>query len=107
MAAVTDYWLTFRIDSETINGATSGQRRKALYDEIARISGTWWIEPTSFVLFDSEMEIGPIASMLKAKIAPSHDLVLIRELNARRARLIGHADEPETLKAFMPYLTVV
>lgn len=107
MADLTDYWLTFRIENTNAGGLTPGQRRDALYSAIGDLCSSWWIDPTSFILFDSTKEIGAIAAKCKSVISPSHDLVLIRKLNAQLAIAIGKTEEEEMLRAFMPYLTRV
>ncbi|MBZ0163410.1 MAG: hypothetical protein K8H74_11935 [Notoacmeibacter sp.] len=107
MADVKDYWLTFRIEQKTVDGISAGKRRDDLYAAIQWHAETWWLEPTSFVLFDSSSEIGEIASSCKEAIAPSVDQVLIRKLNSKAARIIGKVEDMDMLRAFMPYLSKV
>lgn len=107
MADLVDYWLTFRIESVTVGGVTSTQRRDALYAAIREVCGSWWIEPTSFIFFDSTQSMSALASKCKAAISPAHDLVIIRKLNVQEARAIGKVQDIQMLKAFMPYLSTV
>ena len=104
MADLTDYWLTFRIGNVTVGGVTSNQRRDALYDTINDLSSSWWVEPTSFILFDSHEGIEAIAAKCRSAISASNDMVLIRKLNKQDAQVIGKIDNPDMLRAFMPYL---
>ena len=107
MTDLVDYWLTFRIEAVTVGGVTSAQRREALYAAISGVSSAWWIEPTSFIFFDSTQSMSTIAAKCKAAISPKHDLVVIRKLNVQDARVIGKVENLELLKAFMPYLSTV
>lgn len=104
---MNEYWLTFRIEAVKVGGVTSDERRQALYDTINRTAITWWLEPTSFVMFSSTDSINDIADACKKAISPAYDLVLLRELHTKSARAIGKFEYLDTLKAFMPYVTKV
>jgi hypothetical protein len=80
------YWVTFRI--EEIGNAEA--RRKALYDAVSECAnGQWWKEPTSFVLFESDLTIGSIAARLKRAIDLKNDVVLIGMPDFKGGRVIG------------------
>lgn len=100
----TNYWLTFRFADVTVGYDSGDDRRNALYQVIDNLSRSWWIEPTSFLLFHSELGIDEIAGRCKAVISVKHDLVLLREISVQSARVIGSPDYLDTLEAFMPYL---
>ena len=104
---MTKYLLTFRIHDETVAGLQPYERRNALYGIVDEMSSQWWLEPTSFMLFESENDIDALAGACKAAIAPSVDLVLIRKLDAGTARVMGKIDDPTTLAQMMPYVSRV
>lgn len=100
---MTVYWLTFRLHEETMSGRSYEQRYEALYKAVDEHSSKWWLDPTSFIALESQFGIGTIAAACKAAIAPSHDLVLIREMNTKSALLVGHTTS-NTIFELMPYL---
>jgi D-aminopeptidase len=94
------YWLTFRFH----DNATSDERRDELYEAISQLATKWWIEPTSFLVFDSGHGIDSIAAKVKAAINPSIDLVLIGMPEVKSCRLIGKSDEYQTLVELVPFV---
>lgn len=81
------YWVSFRVE-ETGNHAA---RRKALEEAIKDCtSGTWWKDPTSFVLFQSDLAINIIAGHLKTAIDEDTDIAVIGMPNFKSARVIGN-----------------
>lgn len=81
------YWVTFRI--EEINDDAA--RRKALTEAISDCAnGSWWKDPTSFVLFQSDLAIGVIAAHLKSVIDEDTDIVVVGMPNVKSARVIGN-----------------
>jgi len=98
------YWLTFRISDEIIGGRDWDDRYKALMKEVYDRSGDdWWVDPTSFAVFDCNSSISTLASAFKAAIAPSKDLVLLRRMDEKAARIIGKTDDDDIFQ-LMPYL---
>lgn len=100
------HWLTFRIDTRTIGNRTYDNRRTALYQAVADNTSKWWIEPTSFLAFESSNDIRTIASACKAAIAPAYDVFLIREMDAKSALICGKVEESAIFE-LMPYLKVL
>lgn len=88
---MSTYWVSFRIK------AGSGYQQR--YDnavEAIRLKATkWWLEPTSFIVFNSEYSIDQIAAAVKAEINTSTDLVIIGMTEFKSARLIGHNEDPD------------
>ncbi|MCT2557533.1 hypothetical protein N0B51_00915 [Tsuneonella sp. YG55] len=81
------YWLTFRLEK---NG--SWQRRyDALKSTISDCTtgGKWWVEPTSFILFRSEVAIGDIAALISDAIDTNTDVALLAMTDYKSARVIG------------------
>jgi DNA-binding LacI/PurR family transcriptional regulator len=103
---MTVYWLTFRLHEDDISGRSYDKRYKALVDAVDKHSTQWWVEPTSFFVFESATMIGSIAAACKAAIAPTHDLVLIRAMDSKSAVIVGKPEDPEIFK-LMPYLKKV
>lgn len=81
------YWVSFRV--EEVGNHTA--RRKALEEAISDCAdGSWWKDPTSFVLFQSDLAINIIAGHLKAAINEDTDIVVIGMPNVKSARVIGN-----------------
>ena len=79
------YWISFRINDD----ASYRQRYQNLMDAIQAISTKWWLEPTSFVLFESDRDIDGVAAMTKTAINPRIDTALIGMPDYKSARLVG------------------
>lgn len=96
-----NYWITFRIEE---NGSAAS-RRDALYEAVQSLTpdGKWWVEPTSFILFSSEEEIGSVADTVRAVIDESQDIVLIGMPDFKSARIIG-AWTDQDLTKFLPFV---
>jgi hypothetical protein len=94
------YWLTFRIH----DNAGSEARRDALYDTISKLTPEWWIEPTSFIVFESDSGIDTIAARAKSAIDPRVDLVLIGMPDFKSALLVGKSGYFETLLQLVPFV---
>jgi hypothetical protein len=97
---VSTYWLTFRIHEDS----TYEKRRDALYDAISKLTPEWWVEPTSFVAFESQSDIDTIAARAKSAIHPNTDLVLIGMTDFKSARLVGKSDDFQTLLKLVPFV---
>jgi hypothetical protein len=92
------YWLTFRLEYD----ATYDQRLKKLNDAIDRIAPQWWVEPTSFLLFECGENIDGVAQAAKAAINPRTDMVLIGMSEFKTARVIGNVTQT-ALFDLMPF----
>jgi hypothetical protein len=92
------YWLTFRIHEATIGGRSYEARYEMLNDVIDDLASVTWKDPTSFIVFESGTGIGAIMSKCKSAIAPSHDLVLIREMDKQSALTAGLIEDPDIFK---------
>lgn len=92
------YWLTFRIEQDS----TYSTRYEKLIDAIRGIASKWWIEPTSFLLFESSLGIDQVASTVKSAINPRTDLALVGMPDYKSARIIG-ASTDDDLFDLMPF----
>lgn len=88
------YWLTFRLEDD--------ERYGFLLDAVDRVSESWWIEPSSFFLFDSGCDIDSIASRVSRAIDTAKDVVLIGIVDSKTARVIGNVTDP-MLFHLMPF----
>lgn len=79
------YWLTFRLEEN----ASYSHRLSALEEAIKSLATKWWLEPTSFYVFESASDMDAVARTVKGEIDPSVDLVLIGMPYVKSARLIG------------------
>lgn len=94
------YWVTFRL-------ADTGEyadRHARLVASVKRKSvGLVWAQPTSFMLFQSDLKIDDLAQHLKSAINPLKDLVLLGMPDKKAARLIGVSDD-HSIYAFLPHV---
>lgn len=93
------YWISFRI-------AHSGDyqtRYRELVDGLMEISTQYWEDTTSFLIIESSEDIDGVASTASIAVSDSKDLVLIRAMESKSARLIGIEDDDDVFK-LMPYL---
>lgn len=98
------YWLSFTLDEATVGNRTYNARYKALYDTIHEISGTdYWEKTTSFIVFDTNKTIDQVTALVKKAVSPTYDLVLIRSLDVKAARIFGPNTNNNIFK-LMPYL---
>lgn len=84
---MTTYWVSFRI-------AKTGDyqsRYDALHESVQEVihPGQWWMETTSFYIFESAKGADGIATHLKSAINPTHDLVLLGSMDKKICRVIG------------------
>lgn len=82
------YYITFRLEQD----ATYNDRWKRLVDAIDGISTRWWVEPTSFFLFESGHSIDQVAAVAKAAINVNKDVVLVGMVDYKGARVVGKAN---------------
>lgn len=92
------YWLTFRLETDP----TYSSRYDALIESIQAISSKWWMESSSFILFDSGKEIDAVAATAKKAVNAQKDLVLIGMPDYKSARVIGPVKDQD-LFALMPF----
>jgi hypothetical protein len=93
--AMSVYWLAFRLGNDKSYGL--------LLDAIDRVSSTWWMEPSSFFLFESGADIDDIASRVSRVIDTAKDVVLIGMIEAKNARVVGNVADP-ILFHLMPFV---
>jgi len=96
------YWVTFRIADKTVDGETYATRHKALTDTINLHCSNWWVESTSFLLFESKNTLDQLAGVLKASVS-DEDLFLIRACEGANARIYGNVSDDDVF-TLMPYL---
>lgn len=96
------YWVTFRIADKTVNGESYETRYNALTTTISAHCSQWWVESTSFLLFESKHTLDQLAAALKDVVA-TDDLFLIRAAEGANARIHGDIKDPDVFK-LMPYL---
>lgn len=85
------FWLTFRLKE---NG-TYTQRYDNLIETVRTSASSWWVEPSSFLVFSSSETIDTIASRVKKAIDTTADLVVIGMPDYKSARLIGNNEDPD------------
>ena len=93
-----NYLISFRISDE----ADYDKKYAALIADMLTTATRWWDETTSFLIIEDETEIDVLAEVAKSAIDPSSDTVLIRQLDAKRARVVGVVHD-EDLFVLMPY----
>jgi hypothetical protein len=97
------YWITFRLNSGTVQGRSYDVRYEALTEAVRLNASQWWRKPTAFIAFASDHNIETLANVCKRAIAPSHDMFLIRAMDRQSAIICGLNDDQDIFK-LMPYL---
>jgi hypothetical protein len=98
------YWLSFTLAEKTIDGRNHNQRWDDLYEAIHAIAESdYWEKTTSFIVFDVNKTLDQVTAIAKNAVAPTYDLVLIRSLDTRNARIFGPNDDDDIFQ-LMPYL---
>ncbi len=92
------YWLTFRLKED----ATYSDRYDALIEQVKGIQHMWWVDASSFILFEATSSIDDIAKFIKGAIDPAKDLVLVGMPDFKDARVIG-ALKDQDLFTLMPF----
>jgi hypothetical protein len=100
---MSTYWVTFRISKKTFNHKTNEDRYKALQEAVRTSTTKWWVDPENFYVFESERDIESLAESFKLAIDPTHDLFLIRDMNAGSAVIYGKTEDHDIF-TLMPYL---
>ncbi len=97
------YWISFTIADKTIGGRSYNDRYEDLVNDIRAFSINYWLDTTSFLIFETDLSLTAVGKRCKKAIAPSEDLIVIRELNKRSAVYAGKLDDDD-LKVFLPYI---
>lgn len=93
------YWISFRVGHEDDYQA----RYTSLVDGLKSISLKYWEETTSFLVIETDQDIDSIASIANDAVDRTTDLVLVRAMDSKNARLIGIEGDDDIFK-LMPYL---
>lgn len=101
--AVADKPTVDKIVKDNVDRET---RYRDLTEEIRTNCSKWWTEPTSFIAFESSQSIETLMAKFKAKISPSHDLILMREMDTKSALITGQVQDQDIFE-LMPYLKKV
>lgn len=97
------YWFSFHIE----NDSTYQQRYDRLIESIRdKLNGKWWLETTSFIIFQSNSNIDTIALAVKAAFNPNKDIAVIGMSDYKSARLIGASKDPD-IYDLMPFIKKV
>jgi hypothetical protein len=97
------YWLSFTLDSRTVGGRDYDARWAAIYEAITGMSSNWWLDTTAFAVFETDRTLDQVTTTVKGAVAPTYDLVLIRQLDNKGARIFGPFSDQDIFK-LMPYL---
>jgi hypothetical protein len=101
------FWLSFRITDNVKTQRSFDRRYEDIIQVISRhISGEYWEESSSFIIFESRSTIDQIVHDAKIAVDPRYDLFLIRRLDVKQARICGKTTD-ENIYKMMPYLKKV
>ncbi|MEA2861366.1 MAG: hypothetical protein QOC72_3405 [Methylobacteriaceae bacterium] len=100
------FWITFRLEDSGTMKPSYEQRYKALMDAIEECATQWWLDPTSFIAFESGMSAEGIATVAKTAINPAHDMFLLRNMDVKDAVICGKTTDQDIFK-LIPYLKKV
>ncbi|USA39635.1 hypothetical protein NCF86_00275 [Pelagerythrobacter marinus] len=90
------FWVTFRI-GDVGNYDARYQRLNEALASIADNS-TWWVESTSFFLFQADTNIDGVAEAIACALDLDHDLALVGMPEYKSARAIGAIGDPDLYK---------
>lgn len=96
-------WISFRIADVTVAGKSYDDRLNALIEALQGVGTQWWDQTTSFIVVETANTVGDVAGRIKAALAPSVDLALIRAMDSKDARIIGN-NADDDIYVIMPYL---
>lgn len=103
---MTACWISFRIAKKTVAGKTYDQRYEALEKAVLEIADNHWKETTSFIVFETTVAFDTAARTFRSKIAPEHDLFLLRRMDNKKATICGD-NEDEDIFDLIPYLKTI
>ena len=89
------YWITFRLKQD----ATYEERYNRLYEAVRQLAdGNHWVEPTSFIAFESDKSVTTLAREFAAVISLSKDVILLSAFEFKICRIIGHLEDRDILQ---------
>lgn len=95
---MNQYWATFRIAA----GPGYEERYDALLDALFEIRNSSWAEPTSFWLFDSELDLVAAAKRMAKGLNTNKDLLVVRSMNKGGVVYFGKLEHEDVLRVFFP-----
>lgn len=102
------YWLNFRLAEVNTTKGDYQKRYENLVEALQRlVSGAWWVEGTSLVVFRCSKSIDDIVAAIKGPIAENLDIVVIGMPYWKTMRLIGAAKDAATLQALVDFMKKV
>lgn len=99
---MANYCVTFRLANKTIGGKSYAERRQQLIDNVYTDGMGYWEEPTSFLLVESHLDTGSLASKACKGLSATEDLVFIFDPSDMSACYFGAVKEVDVLKSFFP-----
>ncbi|MAO54171.1 MAG: hypothetical protein CMM61_00550 [Rhodospirillaceae bacterium] len=96
------YWVSFRID----HTGNYQYRYDALVEGIRGLAARFWEETTSFIVLETAASIDTLAADALSAIDPNNDVVLVRNMDSKSARVIGLVEDDD-IYVLMPYLKYV
>lgn len=101
---MSTYFVTFRIDSRTINGRTYSERRQSLLDHVVQKGRGFWDETTSFVLVESPLSTTDFVHEASKGLSAACDMVMVFDPDDQSAAYFGDVKHPDVLASFLPKL---
>lgn len=94
------YWITFRVGDIGDYNARYDALQKAVSN--LKDGAKWWVEPTSFFVFNSKHSIDEVAAAVKKALNTLDDMALIGMPEFKDARVVGTLEDDD-LFFFMPF----
>lgn len=92
---MTVYWLSFRVEDISTAKGDWQKRYDGLIEALQTVQTKYWDRTTSLCVFESPYKIDDVVAELKKPLSMQHDLILIREMNNRVARISGKNDDSD------------
>lgn len=95
------YWITFRLCDD----ADYQDRYDSLIRTIRKATkGAPWEEPTSFIMFQSDLSPDALRNLISLAIDQLVDVVVLAHVGYKEIYVIGYTDKEGDLKRMVPYL---
>lgn len=93
------YWFAFRLNHDI----DYNDRYDRVMNTLKGLSdGKWWVEPSAFVVFRSDLNIDAVASEISAAMDTRVDVGLLGMSEIKAARVLGASNDDDIFE-FMPF----
>ena len=99
---MANYYVTFRIHDQKVDGKTYADRYDALMTNIRADGLGFWTDTTSFLMVESNLDTDTFSQNAVQGLSARYDLVLITDPADNSACCFGNVEHFDVLKSFLP-----